>query len=105
MKQQIMLGAKSSNWNNVIPASAGPQPEASNRGAKSVESSTAKPHFLTVTALIYERKVAFCLPPSKNKNTQYRREQRSGYAELLPPCSSGFYFDNALPENNIRKVK
>jgi len=99
MKQQSSLGAKSSNWNMLFLDLQAHNKKASNRRAKSVKSSTAKLHFITVTVLIYERKVALCLLSSKNKNLQYHRKRRSGYIELLSPCSSvpGFYFDNTLP--------
>lgn len=48
MKQLTSLGAKSSDWNNVIPGSADSQPEALNRRVKSVKSGTAQLHFITV---------------------------------------------------------
>lgn len=90
------LGAKSSNWNNTIPASADSNqlPSSSNGRVKSVKRSTANLH---VTVLIYEREVARCLTSSKNINLQYHREQRSCYTELLSPQCLVFIWITLIP--------
>lgn len=70
MKQPRNLGVKSSNQINVICGSVCLQPESSNRNGKSAKSNTAVLRFITVTVLIYEKKVALFLPSSKNKTLQ-----------------------------------